>query len=160
RYVAIAVERTYVDAHALGDPALAVVHEDILPSVRVPADEVAGIAFESHVPSVGGDRRREAEDVAAIPLHPRRVDAHELGGATLAVVNEAIEESVRVPVDKVVGAAPERHVATVGGDRRIPAVVIPLRSCRVDAHALGCAALAVAHEDVEPPVRVAADECA
>src|SRR5262249_52919382 len=75
RYVAIAVERPYVDAHALGDPALAVVHEDILPSVRVPADEVAGIAFESHVPSVGGDRRRKAEDVAAIPLNPRRVDA-------------------------------------------------------------------------------------
>src|SRR5262249_8435605 len=51
-----------------------------------------------------------------------------------------------------------RDVAAVGGDRGVPAVVVPLRPRRVDARALGRAALPVADEDVVPPVGVPGHE--
>src|SRR4030095_13197975 len=93
-----------------------------------------------------------------LPLLPARGDAHALGGAAPAGVDEDVPDPVRIPNDEVARAAPEGHVAAVGGGRGVGAAVVPLRPARVDAHALGDAALAVADEDVLPPVRVPADE--
>jgi hypothetical protein len=51
-------------------------------------------------------------------------------------------------------AGRERHPAAVRGDRRLPAVAVPLRAVRIDAHELRYAVAPIADEDVGMAVEV------
>src|SRR5262249_7797212 len=94
--LAVPLRAARADAHALGRAAPAVADEDVEEPVGVPGHEVAGSAVEGHEAAVGGDRRALEAD-GAVPLRPGGVDAHALGRAALAVANEEVEDSVRVP---------------------------------------------------------------
>src|SRR4029078_12590254 len=101
--------------------------EDVRAPVRVPADEVARKTPERHVATVAGDR---GEGTVEVPFRSVRANAHPLGRAEQAGADEDVLEVVRVSADEVVGAAPERHVATVSGDRGPEAFVVAFHSTR------------------------------
>jgi hypothetical protein len=70
--VAVPLHPGGVDAHELGRAAVAVADEDVIGPVRVPGDQVVGVAVEGHVAAVGGDREGVA---VGIPLRPVRAEA-------------------------------------------------------------------------------------
>src|SRR6202008_1817539 len=92
-------------------------------AVRVPGDEVAGVAEERDEATVRGDRRRvdAARDVArgAVRLRSRGIDAHARGDGGLSIVDEDVAGAVRVSGDEVGRLAAEGHVPSVGRDVRI-----------------------------------------
>ena len=141
--------------------------------VRTRADQGRGVALEGDVPAVGGDRR--SGERTGIRLRTRARDAHALGrwGAAghgrvvrhAAVAQEDVVDPVRIDArpEQVGGGAVEHDEAGIGGDRppserETEGRAVRLGAVRGDAHPLGRAALAVAHEDVAHAVGVPGDQ--
>ena len=126
-----------VDAHALGDPRHAVVHEDVVLPVGVAGHEVGRHALERDEAATRSDRR---EDAAPVSLRACGIDAHALGDARRAVVDEDVGRTVRVAGDEVRRVAAEHHEVPVRGHEVDPVVgdlagAVPLHARGIHAHA-------------------------
>ena len=148
-----------VDAHPLGGAGLAVADEDVSSVVGVAGDEVLLVRSEGDEAPIGTDRR-DATHVArgADPLVSGAVDAHPLGGAGLAVVDEGVKSVVRVARNQVRRIGDEGDVAAVGADRGAETVAVRLVAGAVDADLLGGPRLAVVDEYLFVAVRTSRDE--
>src|SRR5437867_474358 len=101
-----------------------IVDEHVVRPVGVPGHEVGSYRLEGDEPAVGADRRIRA--MAAVRLVREAVDAHPLGGAGNAVVDEHVRGGVveaihvlgpvGVPGHEVGGGRGEGHEAAVGAD--------------------------------------------
>ncbi len=109
------------DADALGHAGLSVVDEDVQLAVGVAGDQIGRQAGERDVAAVARDLGQVAE---AVRLAPARGDADPLGDAGDPVVDEDVRGGVGVAGDQVGGAADERDIAAVVGDRRRAAAVV------------------------------------
>src|SRR5947209_2169944 len=133
-----------------------IVDEHVVRPVGVPGHEVGSYRLEGDEPAVGADRRIRA--MAAVRLVREAVDAHPLGGAGNAVVDEHVRGGVveaihvlgpvGVPGHEVGGGRGEGHEAAVGAERGRAATPVPLIAGAVHAHPLGGAGLSVVDEHV------------
>jgi len=105
------------DADALNGVGGAVIDEDVPRAVRVVAcaQEIGGVGFEGHVPSVRADRGGEA---CAVSLCAAPGHAHALDRLGQAIIDEDVSEPISVPGQEVRRVGLEGHEAAVAADRR------------------------------------------
>ena len=124
-----------------------------------PANEVARARLERNVPTVSRDGGIAARPVALDGPGP---DGHPRDRAEETVPPVHVGDRVGVAGDEVRRAALEGHVAAVGRDRAVAALVVRLDAARPDAHALPRSCRSGGRARRRPPVavRVAGDDVA
>src|SRR5207237_10774116 len=133
-------------------------YERVRDSVRVVRDEVRRARREGEVAVVGAeDNGGRSAPVGA--LLSAVAEAGQDGVAGREIADEDVGDLVHIARDDVGGQRGKRDVAAIGADARRPeALAVRLLPVVADTNAGGPAGEAVVHEDVERPVRVAADE--
>jgi hypothetical protein len=76
----------------------------------------------------------------------------------LAVVNEDISATVRIPGDEVGGTGRKGYILPISADRRGITITIPLDPFIAHAHSGGLGRLTIVDEDIVHSVRVAGDK--
>ena len=133
--VAIPLNAAAVDGDAASCASLTVVDKDVLMTLGVAADEVAGIGGEGDKTAVAADARAMA---IAISLAVAATHGDAADCARLAVVDKDIATAIGVAADKVAGIGSESNKTAVAANTGRITDVIPLNAAAVDEDVTGC----------------------
>src|SRR4029079_5514482 len=101
----------------------AVAAEDVAPVIQIVRDQVAGATREGDVATVGGDRGRRREPVAALRAALRRAHQYRRGGH-VQPAHEHVGRAVAVVGYQIAGVAGEEGEPAVSRDRHHVGLVV------------------------------------
>jgi len=143
--IVITLRSARCQAHTFDSSALAITHEHVGMSVRVPRNEGGREAPERHVSAVDGNVGGIAGRVS---LDAGSADARQLCDSALTIADEHVAEPVGIAQHEIRRIALEGDETALTRDRRGVAVAVRLVTRRADADTLRCTVKQIVSEDV------------